>query len=104
MLAPVLKNACVQVICHKPLVCHGKCSFSLFLSSDSGYNLDTQKFPFSDSGIPHSKTATQSLFFYYLCFVLICYPNAMCSVQVVETIHLITDKLSNFNSCCSIAF
>src|SRR6218665_1377000 len=44
------------------------------------------------------------LIFLYLCIVLICYPSAMCSVQAVETIHFITDRLSNFMSCCSSAF
>jgi len=34
----------------------------LFLSSATGYNLDTQKFPSSESGIPHIKTANRSLF------------------------------------------
>src|SRR6218665_69156 len=46
-----------------------------------------------------------NLCFLYLCFVLICYPSAISSVQVhvVETFHIITDKLLNFNSCCSSA-
>src|SRR6218665_1740416 len=62
----LVKNARVQVICHKLLVCQGKCSFSLFLSSATGYKLDTQKFPSSESGIPPVKTANRSLYSFFL--------------------------------------
>src|SRR6218665_161454 len=98
MLAPVLKNACVQVICHKPLVCHGKCSFSLFFIQCYCQLVRTWT---PRSSLPqnlafHILKLLMGLCFCY-CFVLICYPSAMCSVQVVETIiHFITDKLSNF--------
>ena len=87
------------MICHEPLVCHGKCSFNLFLSSATSYILDTQKFPSSESGIPHIRTANQSLFslFMFRTNMLSQY-NVQFSLFrymyiVVETIHFITDKM-----------
>src|SRR6218665_903345 len=89
-----------------PLVCHGTYSCSLLfpIARLLIVTLTPKSLPSSESGIPHIKTANYNRFLFSLLMFganMLSQCNALHSVRVVETIHFFTNRLSNFNPCCS---